>query len=114
MYRFKKAKDEIFILSLGTGCHASSMFEENFGVRKNFLHWAEKTPEYIMRGQNNNTEAYLNEELGVRHRRLEIYLEDDIPFDMYSYSNDLLDIGSEYVEDQHDYINQIVEVLLEH
>jgi hypothetical protein len=90
------------------------MFEENFGIRKNFLHWTQKIPEYIITGQIHNTENYLNEQLGMRHRRFQVYFEDNIPFDMYSYSNDLLNIGSEYVEDQHDNINKVVEILLEH
>ncbi len=111
--RFKKSKDEVFVLSLGTGELASDLFEINFGVAKSSLFWTKNIPNFIMNSQTHNADIYLTAELGQKkYKRFELFLEHDIPLDENKYMHDLMDIGTEYVETKDDEINKVVEILL--
>jgi patatin-like phospholipase/acyl hydrolase len=111
--RFNKQKDEIYILSLGTGVESTALFANNFSVSKSFLDWTVSIPNYIMTAQAHNTDKYLRSQLNDRYRRLQFYFENSIPMDDHMYLPDLLDIGTEYIEENNDEINKIIEQLLE-
>ncbi len=98
---------------MGTGALATDLFEENFGVKKSFLHWTSNIPSYIMSGQTHNAHYYLKSALGDRYSRFQVYLENDIQMDAPGYVTDLLDLTTEYIEENADQINKVVELLME-
>jgi patatin-like phospholipase/acyl hydrolase len=113
VYTFNKSDKDIFMISLGTGQVACDMYAENFGA-KGQMHLYANTPKYMMMAQTHNAEIYMSKILGNRFKYLEFYFEENIPMDMHGYIPDLLEIGTQYVEDKSDDINKIVEILLEH
>jgi patatin-like phospholipase/acyl hydrolase len=112
--QFSRRENEIFMLSMGTGTLATDLFEEKLNTPKSMIHWISNIPLYIIKGQANNTHRYLQSVLDYdKYNRLDVYLENSIPIDDNDYLTDLIDLGTEYVEENTDRINKIVEVLLE-
>jgi predicted patatin/cPLA2 family phospholipase len=112
LYRFNKTKEEIYILSLGTGLQSAMLFDENFGVSKSFLHWTFNIPFYIIIGQMHNTDQYLRTQLNHNYKRMQVYYEHFIEMDDKTQMPDLTDICTEYIEEKNDEINKIVEKIL--
>jgi tetratricopeptide (TPR) repeat protein len=110
--RFGKDKSNVFLLSMGTGVLATDLYPEYDNASQSFLPWSTSKPILKIMDQVNYADKYLTSELGSRYKRFEVYLENDMPIDEAIYVTDLLDIGTEYVEENSDEINRIVEILL--
>jgi patatin-like phospholipase/acyl hydrolase len=109
--RFKKNKTEIFVLSLSTDDSTAS-FSPNitFENLSRKSQWAAKS---TIKDQFQETDVFMMHNLGKSYTHWEMSLDNQIQCDTYDCIPQLLEAGTQFVEEKQDQINRIVELLLE-
>jgi hypothetical protein len=113
IHRLNKNPDDIYVLSLSTGLNSRDILGEDTAQTKGLLNWAVKIPQFVMMGQTHDADIFLRSKLNQRYKRFQVYFEDDIPMDAHVFVPDLIEIATQYIEEQHDQINSVIENLLD-
>ncbi len=111
--RLNKTDAEIYVLSLGAGQNSGNTYSQDVSAAKGIMYWASSLPTFMMSGETNNADIFMNEKLGDRYKRWQMYFESDLDWDNYSYFSDMVELGTQFVEEQSDEINKVVEVLMQ-
>lgn len=85
----------VFCLSLGTGCFIKDLLDLDINTNSQFIN------EY-------KVDCYLKDLIGDRYQRCQVYLPELISLDSYEKISDLISYGQQFIEDNTDYINNII------
>ncbi|CAF1000383.1 unnamed protein product [Brachionus calyciflorus] len=105
----KIPSENIHIISIGTGDYISHLFNEN--ESNSILFWAQNISDYIIDGHKNQVNLEMNQLIGDRFKRLQIYLNEPICLDDYSKIPDLITITEHFIEENTEIINEIAQIL---
>ena len=105
---FKKT----FVLSLGTGSYIPD--PSNPDKYRGKLFWAKNISGVVLHPQEGNIDIEMNNLLGERYLRCQVYMEKEIALDAYDDASldYLIEMGKQYIEEEEDQMNNLVEILL--
>ncbi|CAG8467047.1 2047_t:CDS:1, partial [Gigaspora rosea] len=111
--RYNVPKENISVLSLGTGCYLPD--PSNPDQYSNLLFWTQDQPKMMISAQEYETDCKMYRELKNRYQQWQVFFEEPIRFDDYGSIPNLLELGYQYIEEldssDENPINTLVESL---
>jgi tetratricopeptide (TPR) repeat protein len=120
--RFNKSKSEIFVLSLNTEVSTVSLSDSTVsepsgtdGDMAAHTLWSSSLSNSMaaLKLQAEDADAFMSRNLGKRYVHWDMFSANNVEFNSYSSIPDVLEFGTQFVEEKRDEINRVVELLLE-
>lgn len=114
--RYSISKDNIFMLSLGTGTYIPDSLSNESS--RGLLFWAANLHQLALQAQIGNSDISISNTLGQKYKRWQVWFENDMCLDDYSdeHLNNLLNFANQFIEQidesEENSFNKTVEYLL--
>ena len=108
-----KNSKNTFVLSLGTGSYIPDPL--NPSKYRGKLFWAKEISGVVLNPQEGNTDIEMNDLLGDRYQRWQVFIEKPIALDAFDEASleYLIEIGKQYMEEEEDQLKKLIEILQE-
>jgi predicted acylesterase/phospholipase RssA len=114
--RYGVQKEDLFLLSLGTGANIPEALSQN--SLRGYLFWASHLQDVALQAQIGNTDLAMYNALGGKYERFQVWFENPISLDDYGSKgiNFLLESANQYIEEldcsEKNLFNKLVESLV--
>ncbi|RMZ97173.1 patatin family [Brachionus plicatilis] len=104
-----KDKNDIYVISLGTGIDIGSVFNEK--KSNSVLFWAQNISDFMIESHQNAIDQEMNDLIGDRYIKLQAYFSKPISLDACGKIGDLENIGKQVIEENTKLIDDIIKIL---